>query len=271
MKRRKVLENPGELIKIKSLRARTTVDVATHVELEAEVESSYDRDFAEELGEIGFDRVVPIPGTLGLVTVEVEAKMDVSAPIVVSVAGTVKSTVDLKVAGITLDQDFYDASSTKVTSGSTEGSKVYIAGSVAVNAAFQADITTHASFKICFAGVCAGVAAEAMIDAAVGADAALTTSNNDANACDEWTMDTEHTKFAKYTDANKQPYEDAKTAAAGGLVIAGGAWLYVTMPYMKVYPVIGADVGEDSCSLAAANLFEFKPTASLKVGLVVRA
>jgi hypothetical protein len=211
---------------------------------------------------------VPIPGTLGLVTVEVEAKMEVSAPIVVSVAGTVKAAVDLKVSGLILDQDFFDASTTKLSSGSTEGSKVYIAGTVAVNAALQVDITSHASFKICFAGVCAGVAAEAMIDAAVGADAALTSTHNDANACDEWTMDTEHTKFAKYTAANKQPYEDAKVAAAGGLVVAGGAWLYVTFPYMKVYPVIGADVGEGTCSLAAANLFEFKPASSLKDDLL---
>ena len=75
MRDRKKLENPGELIKIITLRGRTTVSAATHIELEAKIE--YERDFANELGERGFASVIPIPTTFGLIRVEVEAKMEV--------------------------------------------------------------------------------------------------------------------------------------------------------------------------------------------------
>ena len=262
MKRRKVLENPGEIIKIKSLRARTTVNMATHIVAEAAAEASYDRDFAEELGDLGFSRVQAIPGTLGLVTTEVEASMEVRAPIVISVSGSSTATVDLKVNGVTIDQDFYDASTTKTSTGSTDGSQVYIAGTAEVNAALQAEIKSHASFKICFAGACAGLGLDAMIDAATGADSALTTTHTDGSA---WSMNTKHTKYAKYTDVQKKPYEDAKVAAAGGLAVAGGAWMYMTMPYLRIFPILGMDdTPLGSCKVHMDNLFEFKPAASLK-------
>ena len=268
MRRRKVLENPSEIINIKRLHGRTTINVGTHIELDAEAKNEYERDLAAELGAIGIEKVVPIPFTLGLVTVEVEAKMEVRAPVTVSVAGTVKSVVDLKLNDMVMDLNFFDTSSdsVKIHSGDTDGSKVYIAGSVAVSAAIQTEIKTLAEFKICFAGVCAGIGAEAMIDAAAGADAAITSTHADTNACLEWTMDTAHTKYAKYTDANKQPYEDSKAVAQGGLVVAGGAWTYITHPYMKVYPVLGMAMG--MCSLSLANIFEYKPKTSLKDDLL---
>jgi len=94
-----------------------------------------------------------------------------------------------------------------------------------VSAALQMEIKSQASIKISFVGLCAGVAAEAINDRRRrGADVALTSTHDDQHFCDEWTMDTEHPKYCKYTDDNKKPCEDAKVlAAAGGLVIAGGA------------------------------------------------
>ena len=267
MTRREILQNPGDIIKITKLRGRTTVDFATHIEIEAEVEEEWERDFAEELGDIGWDSVAPIAGTFGLITVEVEAGMDVKAPVIASVEGAVVAAVDLKVSGMTHDQDFFDDSDVKITSGSTEGSEVYIQGSAAVSAAVQAEIKGHASFKICFAGVCAGVAVETMIDSAAGADATATTTGGGTNGCLEWTMDTKHTIYAKYTDALKKQYDDAVAAAEGGVVVGGGAWLYVSMPYMKIYPVIGAD-SDAVCSLAVQNIFEFKPATSLRDDLL---
>ena len=262
MRRRRLAEKPGEIIKIKKLRGRTTVDIATHVEITAAASEEWSRDFAEELGNLGIDDVRPIPGTLGLVTVETEALMEVKAPVVVSIGGEATATADLQVMGMTIDQDFYEpASDALVTSGDSSGSKVSVQGHVAVSAAIQAEIKTHASFKICFAGVCAGLAADAMIDTATGADSAITTT---VGGVGSWNLDSYHTKYAKYTDEHKKKYNDAVATSGGGVVAGGGAWLYVTMPYMKLYPQIGADVGDATCALEIDNLFEFKPTTSLK-------
>lgn len=196
--------------------------------------------------------------------------MKVRTPVTVSSIGgtTGKAIIDLKMNGMVYDQDFFDKTGTnrKVHSGSTEGSKVYIPGTYGVNAAVRVDIKSKASFKICFAwGMCTGIAAEAMIDAAAGANAAITSAYADSKLrCNKWTMDTAHTKYCKYTAKHKQSYEDAKVAAGGGLIVAGGAWSYVTHPYFRVYPVGLIGSSKKSCLSDVSNIFEYKPVRSLR-------
>lgn len=264
MKRRNLAANADEILKVKALRGRTTVDIASELYVDFEGDYEWEKDLMEDVELSAFEQVIAIPGTMGLVTAEVEAELDLNVPIKVGLEADATADVYLKLNKMTVDNNFLDKNDMKVKTGNTDGSNIQLKGGVTAHGAVHVHAHNTVQAKICFAGVCAGIAMESYFDAGAGFDGALTTTTGDTfDGCKEWTMDAKYSKYAKYTEDNKKLYNDAIANANGGLVLGGGAWLYATYPYFKIYPVFEAAVAGD-CALAADNIYEFKPDQSLR-------
>ena len=73
-------------------------------------------------------------------------------------------------------------------------------------------------------------------------------------------MNTRLTNYAEYSNSQVAKYNSA--ARNKKMVLAAGAWVYATFPYVKVYPQLTIE-GGFVCSTNFANLYEFKKSGSL--------
>ena len=147
-------------------------------------------------------------------------------------------------------------------SGNTEGSYLELEGSVGVSAAIGFSIKSTVELSFCIVQDCFGLGVKGFFDTKAGMDIGLTTTEvreevGGAAGCDENSDDIKEfalmsrwTRFAEYTSKNLQTVEDGRVAANGGLLFAGGAWLYATTPFVKLYGIYDS---EYELEVTAAN------------------
>lgn len=275
---RRLAENPAALFKVKSLRARVTLDAATAVHLRATQASSHAEDLLDGTasGTFRFDASIPVPGTLGLVTVGLGAELSLGLPLEVSTeSATPGATVTLRLEGVALDTAVVvggaavaavsDGPDEYAAAGSADGSAVSLTGvGASASVALAVRIRTVAVPSLCFAGVCGAVAIDARMETKMGADAALSHAVPTSDTLG-WAMRAKHSPHAAYSTAQKAAYNAAYSSSGdnagspgNGWVVGGGGWSYATLPRVRAYP----STSGGSCGAAAesARMFQYRPS-----------
>jgi hypothetical protein len=160
-------------------------------------------------------------------------------------------TIDWSGASITLDVVSSDPFSFDKGSMSA---KLSVKGTFQFNTALTVEFHIKVMPSLCFFGIlCIGIAGEAWVEAAAGTDFAVVSTA--ADGCTPYALNTRMTSYAEYTSTQVAKYTNA--ASGNAFVLAGGAWMYATFPYVKVYPQLTSQGGM-ICSTNFPPLFEFK-------------
>ena len=110
-----------------------------------------------------------------------------------------------------------------------------------VHAALGLNVKAHMTPQLCVTVICGGIRAELKHESRAGFDLGLSTKAGQLDecgplGCNEWVFQSEHTRYAEYTKAQVDLYNNVRNSAStGSLVLGGGAWLYVTQPYFRLY------------------------------------
>ena len=252
---RRLNEDPNNaLIQLSGLHARVTLNFDTLITAEAQQRFRNNKDLLEGTGadEVRFDFSLAVPGTLGLISFNVEAGVELRMPLDVEVTGALEGSMDLRMHEMYFEVNLVDGEFTYST-GDYSGSEMRLSGVAGMNIGVMLTGKVFAAVKACLIGMCAGVGVEAKMQAGAGADMAITTTTG--NFADEFRFETAKTDFAEYTVAQVAAYDDAYAQARGGLLWAGGVWAYVTAPTVKVFPIL--EGGMLFCDAVLDPWFEF--------------
>mmetsp|Transcript_1587 Transcript_1587/g.5458 ORF Transcript_1587/g.5458 Transcript_1587/m.5458 type:complete len:1019 (-) Transcript_1587:29-3085(-) len=241
-----------------ALRAKATLGLSSLWTVVSEAEYVWTDDIADifDAGELAYTQTYAVPATFGLVTVGVEAEMQISLPVDLSMSGKVQADIKFALSNMELDMNLYQPDDLAVSTGDWDGSNVKLVGTASVST--LAGVKVHMTVKVslCLSSVCTGLVGEAKWEAMAGSDVALSFVTGGQNG---WNMNSKWTRYAEYSDADLAVYSNALASANTGFVLGGGAWTYVTFPHVKLYPMIAAG----ACEATGNDLFKFSSTNSL--------
>ena len=194
----------------------------------------------------------PIPGLM----VKVMFSGRLRLPYHFLASGGVTFTVDVKLSDLWVEADVA-ALEIKQSKGDWTGTGLQVTqGVVHVGGALAVELDLELRVGVCLFALCVDFKTEADMHAKVGFDV-LAAQAAQAPATYAPLLTTQ----VQYDAAAQATYADCVAAAGdNGPLLAGGAWAYVTKPYVRVTPVLSFD-GQDYCPSQSPKILEFaKPT-----------
>ena len=283
-KRRRLAENPFDLLDLKNLRLLITKNFEQNVFMDGSKEIPYSIELYDYLGGTPIQQDLSVP--ILIFTIGVKIEMDIQLPIDVTFQfqGAALGTISIKDIGFNIDlvRASQDPTNIRnyltVSTGNWSGTGYDLRGSVSMSASAGVKIRVKIAPSFCIGAVlCARVAVEAHFEAMAGGDLALTTANghnaqieavagNCITSDCQYNLQARHTSYLDYTTAQKKRYTDAAAAGGAKLIFVAGYWFYATMPWIKIYPEIVLQLGIN-CGVTFEGMFEYKAKESLEYDL----
>uniref|UniRef100_A0A7S0F1E8 Uncharacterized protein n=1 Tax=Phaeocystis antarctica TaxID=33657 RepID=A0A7S0F1E8_9EUKA len=249
----------SELVSISSLKASITLEINSRMRIEGQKDDNLLIPFVS--ADKAIEKLIPLPPTP--FAVKLSAAFSADIHLEVQVEGDFKALVRLVSSGmgVTFDLSTGADNPAVFSDGDWTNSEFKLIGQASLSAQFQVKLKVSMSFSICLGPVCGGVQAKGFWDMAVGVDLALTTTTAGSNGldgldklgCREWAFQSKLTNYAEYPQSDLDHINSIRTAANGGLALLGGWYVYVTLPYLYVRPII--ELGE--CTVAFAPILSF--------------
>eukprot|EP00964_Phaeocystis_antarctica_P061516 scaffold36782_cov66-Phaeocystis_antarctica.AAC.5 len=245
VKREMLVEDSSPLISMSSLKSSVNLNLDSKIEFRAD---KFDFEYQLPIPKIDFDYFVGLAPTPFVV--KLSASFDMSGSCLTGVIGgvAVEALVHIVVSNLTVDFDLSSDAQKQVTDfslGDWSQSKFELNATVRGNAYFSAQIKLRVAVKfsiaLCLGPFCGGVQALGFWEVAKGYDMALVTSTADRTPWyrTPWSLESKLTKYAEYTLSDLKDIEDIMQGDHGGkTLMLGGSYMYMTVPYLRVEPMV---------------------------------
>ena len=233
------------LISISSLKSSINFDLDLKIEVEAE---KFDFEYQLPIPKREIEHRIPL-GTTPFV-VKLYASFDMAGSCITGVIGGIAVEALVHIVGSNLKVDFDlgsdaqeradfslgDWSQSKFELNATVRDTVYL------SAQLKLRVAVKFSIALCLGPFCGGVQALGFWEVAKGYDMALVTST----AADRtpwyrtpWSLESKLTKYAEYTQSDLNDITDIMQGDHGGkALMLGGSYMYMTVPYLRVEPMV---------------------------------
>ncbi|KAL1499549.1 hypothetical protein AB1Y20_011750 [Prymnesium parvum] len=152
----------------------------------------------------------------------VQADFEIDLVLDVEVDASADAYAEMSLDSLYLDFNIANPADTpRFSSGSTDGT-FDVVGSVSVSASVKASVDASFAAMLCFGPVCGGAKVEGHMEAAIGTDVALTTSQGTSqpwlslDGCTEFNFNSKLTRYAEYTAHQIEGLRELAASAPDG-------------------------------------------------------
>ena len=254
------------LISISSLKSSVNFDLDLKIEVEAE---KFDFEYQLPIPKREIEHRIPL-GTSPFI-VKLYASFDMAGSCITGVIGGIAAGALVHIVGSNLKVDFDLGSDAQERAdfslGDWSQSKFELNATVRDNVYLSAQLKLRVAVKfsiaLCLGPFCGGVQALGFWEVAKGYDMALVTSTaadritpvecGPVRYLTPWSLESKLTKYAEYTLSDLKDIEDIMQGDHGGkTLMLGGSYMYMTVPYLRVEPMVSNWVA----SLASLEPFD---------------
>ena len=257
------------LVSISSLKASVNLDFNLDLKIEVRLDR-FDFEYQLPIPKREIERFIPLGSTPFLV--RLYASFDMSGSCITGVIGGIAANALVHIVGSDLTVDFDLSSNAQnlvpdFSLGDWSQSEFELGsgvrGHVYLSAQLKLRVAVKFSIALCLGPFCGGVQALGFWEVAKGYDMALVTSTaadritpvecGPVRYLTPWSLESKLTKYAEYTLSDLKDIEDIMQGDHGGkTLMLGGSYMYMTVPYLRVEPMVSNWVA----SLASLEPFD---------------